>query len=298
MSFSSDVKVELCKVGEEESCCQEAELYAMLLCAQSFSLDSMRLQTESYAAARRLAIRCFEVAGMDASISVRNSPLVGDTYVVTVDKPEDCRAIFTHMNGGDEPFLRINTRLLQKPCCVDAFLRGAFLSCGTMTDPQKEYHFEFVLPYFRLASDMMDVLELAGFQPKSVVRKSNQIVYFKESESIEDLLVHMGAQQAAFELMNVKIYKGLKNETNRRANCETANLNKTVSAATRQVEAIRRLQKTGAFSQMPDELQEVARVRMKYPYASLSELMQKLPQALTKSGLNHRLRRIVEFEEN
>lgn len=293
MSFAGDVKKELCGLIPEKECCRGAEYSGMLLFANSFSPTSVKLLTESFETAKKLATYCYEISGMDASIQARQSEM----YILTVEREEDCAAIFSHINGEMGPFLRINQKNLKESCCVQAFLRGAFLSCGSVTDPKKEYHLEFVTPYFRLAADLMDLLSFAGFSPKSVIRKSNQIVYFKESEAIEDLLTYIGAQNAVFEIMNVKIYKDIRNNTNRVNNCETANLGKTVSAAARQVEAIQKLSRMGAFNLLPEELQETARLRLKNPYLSLAELGKKSPEKLTRSGLNHRLRRIVAFAE-
>ena len=183
-------------------------------------------------------------------------------------------------------------------CCKVAFLKGAFLTCGTVNDPNKNYHLEFVVPYLNLSRDLMlfinDYDEL-DVEPKSITRNSNYVIYFKVSESIEDLLTVMGAFNSSLEVMGVKMYKDMRNNVNRRLNFENANLDKTLGAAQKQVDAIMHIKDTVGLSYLSDELKELAEIRLENPYISLRELGDMLSVPLSRSGVNHRLKRICEI---
>jgi DNA-binding protein WhiA len=206
-------------------------------------------------------------------------------------------AAFGHT--GHEISLRVNRANLENECCRASFLRGVFLSCGTVTDPVKDYHLEFILPYMNLAKDVMALLrEGPDFQPALVNRKGSFVVYIKGGDRIAVLLAYLGAGGAAMELMQVRMVKEVRNNVNRKTNFETANIDKTVGASARQVEAICKIRDTVGLSGLPEELRETAELRLEYPELSLRELGLLFQNPVSRSGVNHRLRRLMEEAES
>ena len=195
----------------------------------------------------------------------------------------------------DEETPRINQALMKKECCRRALVRGAFLSCGTVIDPHKNYNLELVTPYRELSEDLLMLLHKAGFPFKSVMRKGKYVLYLKNSEAISDFLVYIRAFQAQMELLNVKIEKEIRNEITRTANSETANLEKTINAAVEQLQAIETIQKTVGLDNLPEDLREVALLRLEHKDMSLSELGKRMNPPLTKSGVNHRLKKLINM---
>ncbi len=297
MSFSSDCRAELCRLELSRLCCARAEAYGILLFSQNFSLDGIRIVTESRSLAHRLP-RLFEAAfgfGFDMKLSSRKSE---GKMTFLISRKEKLEAIGQLYGLARESISRhLNLAVLEEDCCRSAFLRGAFLSAGSATDPEKKYHLEFSTSHYHLSRELSALLLEMGFSPRQTVRKSNYIVYFKASESIEDLLMVMGGPVSALEIMNAKVEKELRNRVNRQVNCETANLGKTVDAAQSQVEAIRRIQNTQGLDSLPPALRETALLRLEYPEASLTELARLHPGGLGKSGLNHRLRKLLSLSQ-
>ncbi len=297
MSFSSQAKLELC-AREEGPACRRAECYGIFLFARSFSASSVALITENGAAARLAAQLAAETAGCVAEVSssvCRRRE--GAVYAVSVEGEDGCaRLLHAFGHSGREVSLRIRPENLAGDACRAAFLRGAFLACGTATDPRKDYHLEFLVPYRNLAQDLMRELSAPGMlQPALVMRKGSYVVYLKESEQIADLFTYLGAPNAAMELMQVKMVKELRNNVNRKRNFETANLDKTASAAARQILAIRRIAESCGLDALPDDLREMARLRMENPELSLRELGERLSRPISRSGVNHRLERLIEW---
>ena len=303
MSFSSETKAELCRVKTERSCCQRAECYGLFLFGGGFSAADVSFLTESAPVARRAAQEAAVVAGVfveTVSAIVRRG---GKTTFSVSIRGENQRLHFLHCfaHHSQEWNLRIHEENLQTECCVQAFLRGAFLCCGTVTAPEKGYDLEFSVPYMKLAGDLSALLSRAGglgLQPGMVNRKGRFIVYVKGGESVADLLTYLGAKNASMELMQAKMLKEMRNNLNRRNNFETANIDKTASAAERQLLAIERIMGTVGLDALPEELREIAALRWENPELSLRELGEHLSQPLSRSGVNHRLRRIVEFAEH
>ncbi len=182
-------------------------------------------------------------------------------------------------------------------CCKRAFLRGAFLVCGTMSDPAKSYHLEFVLHDESKTALLLKVLNAFELDAKVTHRKNNSVVYIKESEKIVDMLNIIGAHKILLELENLRIIKEMRGNVNRQVNCETANITKTVNACARQLDAIRRLEHTAGLSSLPPHLEEIARIRLNQPDISLSELGRLCTPPLGKSGVNHRLNKIIEIAD-
>lgn len=295
MSFSSDVKQELSQIDPISSCCLHAQAYAMLLFGRSFSFLDISLVTENEAVAQKYSDIINELFALRPDINSGKSK----KYSVTVPKKQD-RARIMNFFGHDESdiFLRINRSNIAQDCCFSAFLRGVFLSCGTVSSPEKNYHMEFTVSHKKLCMDLMQIFEELDFSPKYVCRKSNHIIYFKVSEKIEDFLTTIGAMNSSLELMGIKMHKDMVNHVNRRVNFENANLNRTVEAAITQVEAIEKIEKRMGLDSLPAPLREIAVMRMDNPEVSLSELAQMVSPPLTRSGVNHRLKRLVEIADS
>ena len=269
MSFSSDVKHELAGIQEERVCCRMAEAYGLAEFGHAFSTRAVSLQTENEAVARLYAAVLGEAGGIPLSVTEGKG-----LYTAAAAEREDRLRILSRFgHAPTDVGVRLNRANLECDQCPAAFVRGAFLSCGTMTNPEVDYHLEFSVPFL------------------------NMLVYFKESESIEDCLTLMGATSAALELMGVKMVKDIRNNINRVTNCESANIDKTVAAAAVQSEALRKIERTVGLDALPEELREIAYLRLENPELSLRELGEALDRPLTRSGVNHRLRRILEFAE-
>ncbi|QAT49288.1 DNA-binding protein WhiA [Caproiciproducens sp. NJN-50] len=302
MSFSSETKRELCRI-EAADCCQKAESYGILLFGRSFSPLSVSLTTESRETAERAAELVARTAGVCADISV-SSPRRGDrrsSYTVSVPGENQIEQVL-HQFGhtGREINLRINLANLENDCCRSAFLRGVFLSCGTVTDPSRDYRLEFVVPYRNLARDLTaflkDIFELDA-TPGVISRKGSLVVYLKGGEHVADLLTFLGAGGAAMELIQVRMLKEVRNDVNRKTNFEAANLSKTASAAASQMMALEKIFACGGMSALPEELRDLALLRYRNPDLSLRELGRSLNPPLSRSGVNHRLRRILELAD-
>lgn len=294
MSFSREVKKELCGVEWESPCCAKAECYGMLLGSRTFQKKEIVLKSEQEEIARRYCRLLNQVCGM--TVRPTTPARAGGFYTVRLKESFDCLTVLTAFGyTGDEPFLRINRGNFENDCCVAAFLRGLFLSCGSITDPNKEYHFEFSVGKFHLAQDLSGLIGEYLTRPKLTTRKSGYVVYIKESEQIEDILTFMQAMASSLELMQVKIVKELRNKVNRATNCETANLTKSLEAGRRHLQAIEIIETVASLDILSPELKEVAVLRRDNPEASLSELGQMLTEPLSRSGVNHRLTKIVEI---
>lgn len=293
MSFSSEVKTEITKLENISSCCLHAQVYGLVLFAH-FSKYNLSITSENSDVFELYLSYLKEYCGVEPTISDSGTKKL-TAYLKTDDDKSKVFDKFGHSLS--ETSLRMNRANIYDECCQSAFLRGAFLACGTVTDPERGYHLEFVVPYKRLCMDFMKFLDELGLNPKYIVRKGNHVVYFKDSESIEDILAIIGAQSASLHVMGIKIEKDVKNTVNRRLNFEISNINKTVNAAKMQVEAIELIEEKVGISSLPDNLQELAHLRLENPESSLSELENMLIEPISRSGINHRLNRIVNFAE-
>jgi len=301
MSYASELKTELCKAVPQNSCCLKAECYGLLLFGRNFSKKAITITTENDAAAHRVAQLTAEICGtfVDITTSDHRRKEQKSAFTVAVTGEDQRIAVLSCFgHTGNEISLRINRANLENECCTSAFLRGVFLSCGTVTDPQKDYHLEFVVPFMNLAKDLSALISEAfelSMQPGFINRKGSYVIYIKGSERIADLLTFMGAGNAAMELMQAKMLKDIRNNVNRKTNFETANIDKTVQAAFEQVNAIQKILDSSGLLALPEELQELAMLRYRNPDMSLRELGESLSEPLSRSGVNHRLQRIAEI---
>ena len=295
MSFAGQAKQELCRAGLNRKCCAQAEAYGVLMFCNQFTASEIRVMTESDALAARLP-QLFKKA---FKLEFDRVPELGSTGKRTFaltgqEKINVIREIYG-MDGMGTVAHHINFAVLEESCCRLAFLRGAFLAGGSVTDPEKSYHLELVTSHFNVSKEVLALMQECGFNPKQATRKSNYIAYFKRSEDIEDFLTGVGAPLAAMEIMNAKVEKTLRGSVNRRVNCDAANLDKAVEAAQVQIEAIRALHQSGLLDSLPDKLKEAAELRLAHPEDTLVQLAERCDPPITKSTLNHRLRKLVEL---
>ena len=295
MSYAYDVKAELCKAPLSRGCCAVAEGCGVLLYASAFSAAEVRIVTENDEFIARLP-KLFQKAFGVKFDELPESSKSGKR-VLRITREDKLDAIWRALGYDRRAHfaLHLNFALLEEECCRASFLRGAFLSGGSVTDPQKRYHLELATSHVQAGREVEALLRDMGFEPKNVMRQGGLITYFKSSEHIADLLTLIGAPGRALEIVSAKIEKEMRNTVNRRVNCDAANLDKTVMAAYEQVEAFTRLTESGAINELPVKLQEVAVARLLQPELTLSELAATFDPPLTKSCLNHRIRKLMKI---
>lgn len=294
MSFAGDVKTELCRSQISRKCCAQAECYGILLYCNTFQTGEIRIITESDAFAQRLPL-LFKKA---FRITFDRLPDGDGKHIFVIQAPQKLEAIHQTFGGDAKAMaLHINFGVLEDSCCRTAFLRGAFLAGGSVTDPRKGYHLELTTSHLSVSREMLALMREMELEPKDARRKGNAVIYFKQSDRIEDFLTSIGAPICAMEVMNAKLEKDLRGSVNRRVNCDAANLDKAVEAAMAQMEAIRVLEERGQLVSLPDKLRETASLRLAHPEDTLAQLAQRCDPPITKSALNHRLRKLVELSK-
>ena len=296
MSFSSDVKNELCRAVIDRPCCARAEIYGVLLYCNTFSSQEVRIITESESFAQRLPQLLERAFGLTFD---RLPAPEEQKYIFQITDEEKLGSIIDDLgfDHRQSPVLHINFGILEEECCRGAFLRGVFLSGGSVMDPAKSYHLEVATSHAQASRELQALLTDMGRKPKQVARGGYQVTYFKNSDQIEDMLTEMGAPISAMEIMNAKAEKELRNGINRRVNCEAANLDKAVDAAQEQLEAIRRLYELDRVEGLTAQLKETIILRETFPELTLSQLAEEFDPPVTKSCLNHRLRKLVELSK-
>jgi len=311
MSFSSDVKEELSKQISSARHCQIAELTAIIsLCGNILISEddtyTLKIQTENEAVARKFFTLLKKGFNIDTDVSIREYTHLkrGTAYTVWVREHEATIKILTvtklinpQMEIGENLSLMDNL-LLQKICCKRAFIRGAFLANGSISDPMKSYHFEIACTSKNKAEQLQATINaFENMEAKIVTRKRHYVIYIKEGDQIVQILNMMEAHLALMDLENVRILKEVRNSVNRKVNCETANINKVVSAAMKQVEDIRYLSATIGLESLTKGLEEIARLRLEHSDIPLKELGMMLTPTVGKSGVNHRLRKLSTLAE-
>ncbi len=310
MSFSGEVKEELSRQFHKSRHCQIAEIAAILSFAGKLEAYREGVQlsvyTENIFLARKYFILIRETFHAQADIAVRRNVYLHKNriFVIIMREQEEIRKVLLAVKWQSEhgedirPKGVVNGLLVQKSCCRRAFIRGAFLSAGSMSDPEKSYHFEIVCQEKEYADQLQEMINSFEMDAKIVRRKKSYVVYLKEGAQIVDMLNVMEAHVALMNLENVRILKEMRNFVNRQVNCETANINKTVSAAVKQVEDINYIKSMKGLDSLPDNLKEIALLRLKYPQAALKELGTLLNPPVGKSGVNHRLRKLCQIAED
>lgn len=295
MSYASNVKRELCRPPVGKHCCAVAEAYGVLLYANTFSPSMIKIVTESADLAARLP-RLFKKAfglGFDSTAAPGQG---GKQSFLIEDRDKLARIYQTFgFDRSSQLALHVNFGVLEEPCCQASFLRGAFLAGGSVTDPVKRYHLELTTSHQKAGRETEALLLELGFHPKTAARNGSFVLYFKHSDAIEDLLTTLGAPVCAMALMEAKVEKELRNGVNRRVNCDTANLTKVVDAAQDQIAAIKRLEARGVLETLSDKLKSAAALRVDNPEATLSELAELAEPPVSKSAMNHRMRKLVEL---
>ena len=303
MSFSGMVKEELSRQIGTARHCRIAELAALIgFCGRLEHFpqgEKLKLQTENETVARKCFTLLQKTFNIEKEISVReNSHLKRvKVYVLEISDPEEIREILQATKLiADSKFcdtlILQDMLVVQQSCCKRAYIRGAFLASGSISDPEKGYHFEIVYPDERKAQQLQTIIRSFSVDAKIVQRKKSYVVYVKEGAQIVDMLAVMEANVALMDLENIRILKEMRNSVNRKVNCETANINKTVNAAVKQMEDIKLIQQVMGFEQLSDGLAQIAELRMQYPEATLKELGMMLSPHVGKSGVNHRLRKL------
>ena len=309
MSFSGDVKEELLSVNGNGRHCQIAELAAVFSCCGFARMDRFGQMQIGIAAENKAIItksftlikKTFNIYS-DILIKKHNFSNKIFSYKLCIQDKEEIEQILMAVkkyNGSELPQLRqpVDPLLLKKDCCRRAFIRGTYLAVGSMSNPEKGYHMEFVFDRQGMADDFIKNLNTFSIDAKMVIRKKNYVVYIKEGEEIVDMLNIMGAHISLMNLENTRIVKDMRNSIYRRVNCVTVYIAKTVNAAARQVEDILFIRKVYGLHKLPDNLRQVAEVRLSYPEASLVELSRLMDPPVGKSGVNHRLRKLSELAE-
>lgn len=308
MSFSSDVKKELCKqYSLARHCCiaEFAALFALAGQVKKFQSGEIyvKIYTENLTVAQKSYILLRKTFRAKIDVMVRSNSLQASTrsYFVFVSKKRDVVNILKAVKILDEQknqlgsLSGINYLLVQNTCCKRAFLRGVFMASGSVSDPEKAYHLEMAVLSEKLACQIREIISSFMIDAKIVGRKKYYVVYIKEGSQIVDFLNVIGAHNALMDFENVRIVKELRNCVNRQVNCETANIDKTVSAAARQIEDIKYIQCNMGFDKLTDGLREIALLRLEYPEYPLQELGKLLSKPIGKSGVNHRLRKLSDI---
>ena len=293
MSFCAEVKNELISL-RPYACCKPSYAYGFMLFARSFSFKKIALQTtnEKVALAYRDAI--FSVYKVKTEISVGGN--ARPTYKAEVNDESDKLKILASVDFGMGEN-KIDTSLFSRECCIQSFVRGAFLACGNINDPEKEYRAEFNVKNETLANELALILNDVGINMKSAKRQNGLQLYTKESTVIEDLLTFMGAGKKTLDIIDTKIMKEVKNNINRARNCDNGNISKTVEASIKQRKAIEKLEKSDRLYSLPHELLSAALLRRDNPELTLKELCKVSSEPITISGINHRLKKIIELAE-
>lgn len=310
MSFSSKVKEELSRHIGSGRHCRIAEIAAIINICGKIKVNNnditIKVQTENAAVARKYFTLLKKTFNINVEVLIRKSTQLKKSrvYVMYITNTEIALKILKAIGivefKDDGTLLidhRINPLIVQSTCCKRAYIRGAFLGSGSLSDPEKTYHLEFVSQHEKQSDELRLLINSFGMESKTIMRKKYYITYLKEGSQIVDLLNIMEAHVALMDLENVRILKEMRNNVNRMVNCETANLKKTVSAAVRQVEDIKYIEETIGLNSLPEPLEEIARIRLEYTSATLKELGTYLDPTVGKSGVNHRLRKISNIAE-
>lgn len=305
MSFASEIKKELTSI-EVNKCCAEAELAALIRMNGALSLSkhkcTLDVQTENAAIARRIFSLLKRVYTYPVELLVRKKMKLKKNNVYIVRLIKDVPQLLEKLNIFDEPYQfnhSIPKKYYKKSCCKKAYLRGAFLAGGSVNNPEtSSYHLEISNFYKEHNQSICELLNSFKLRARQLKRRNGYIAYIKEAEKITEFLIIIGAHNALFKFEDVRIVRDMRNSVNRLVNCETANLNKTIGAAFRQVESIRLIEETVGLDSLPERLQEIAALRLENQEASLNELAEIIAdEKISKSGINHRLKRLDKIAE-
>ena len=294
MSFTQQIKNQVCDTLPQKACCEQAFILSILLCSRGYSKSHIGFHTENKEVADGFAQSVIDLFGVVVTIT---SPPPGKgrrrLYFVSIEDTDEQALVADYIAEQREELLK---RVRERRCCAQAFVKGAFLMCGSMVDPDKRYHLEFAFADPDLCALVYEVLTAQGITGlRMMERGSDAVLYCKDSETMIEILTYIGATESTFEMMNLKIERGLRNQINRQNNCEFANMDKTIAAAAKQVAAIRQLQKEGKWESLPAELQYAGNLRLENPEASLSDLCACYSIPVNRSTLSRRFAKICKI---
>ena len=297
MSFAGSAKAEICRAIPQKQCCAMAQCFGILLFCNSFHSDGIRIITESREFGYilpKLFLKAFDLE-FDSFPSLE-SP---GKLVFQIEDPDKLDVIMDAFGFDRNTLaLHVNLPVVENDCCKAAFLRGAFLAGGSVTDPEKGYHFEIATTHHSVARETYALMEeVLSFYPKIAARGGGQVLYFKQSDLISDCLTFLGAPLAAMGIMEAKLEKELNNKVNRRCNCDDANTSKVVEAAQEQLAAIRQLRELGLMDKLPQKLQDAAAAREENPESSLTELASMMEPPISKPAMNSRLKKLLQLSK-
>ena len=298
LSFSAAAKAEVCRTMPNKHCCALAECFGILLFCNSFRADCIRIITESRELAALLP-KLFKKA-FGIAFDVTPDETGSGKLIFQINEPDKIHMIMSAygFDTRDTLSLHINLPVVEDDCCKNAFLRGAFLAGGSVTDPAKRYHIELTTTHSSVARECKSLMyEVLGVQPKSAQRAGGYVLYFKQSDLISDCLTYLGAPIAGMGIIEAKLEKELNNKVNRRCNCDDANTSKVVEAAQEQLNAIRILKERGVLEKLPQKLKQALVAREENPAASLSELAAMMEPPISKPAMNHRLQKLVQMAQ-
>jgi len=309
MSFAADTKNELARFETEKKCCMLAEMAGFIRACGSVKLSgsgkiTILIHSENHQAAKRYKKLIRDYFNIDADFEAGHGEDPGKSRSYTLLIPPEGKSeqilretgILKVREGLNYISDGIYEGLIKTKCCKKAYLRGAFLGAGTVSNPERGYHIEFLCNTETLAADIKKLINsFIDLNAKMVQRKKRFIIYVKESGQIVDILNIMGAHSHLLVFENVKIVKEMRNKANRVRNCDSANIDKALGAAERQIESIRKIESMKGLKSLPEKLHEVAALRLKNPEASLAELAVLMDPPLKKSGINNRLKKIEEI---
>lgn len=299
MTFSQEVKNEICRHSFGCDNCRKAMLYGMLYCCKGVREDSIKVFIENRTIVSFFTQNLIDLTSSIVTIKEPNSKTkkLHDFFTITIEDKNDVERIVELFFGNVNDKDNLNEEILEDECCGIWFFRGAFLLSGTIVDPTKGYHLEVSVISEDIANSLLYVLEQLSLEFKVAHRAKNYAVYIKESSKLEDALTILGATTSNFKLINSKIEKEMSNNINRAINCDTANIARIVNASIIQVQKIKLIRDTVGLDTLKPELQQVALLRLMNPEQSLSELCELSSDSITKSGLNYRLKKLIEIAD-
>lgn len=296
MSFSADVKNELAN-NISSACCYKAEAFGMLLFGRAFGLSEISLMTEFQSVAERYSSSVRDLTG----VTPQTQRSGAGKYKVTIPTREDRVKILTYFGyTGKELSLRINLSNLEQTnndCCSRAFLRGAFLVCGSVTDPEKDYHIELSVTKAKLCDDLLQIIDDIGLKAKKIIRNNSYVIYSKDAESVEDFIGTMGANNAFLTVMQTRAMKNIKNQINRRSNFESANMSRSIEAGLKQVAVIEEVLEKISLDDMTEDLSALCKLRLENPELSLDEIGKMMVPELSRSAVSRRFKKLEKIAE-
>ncbi len=296
MSFSADVKKELTSTISS-ACCYKAEAFAMLLFGRAFNINEISLMTEFKEVAYRYASCIRDLTDVTPDI---NESQAGNFKVSVSSKADRLKILEFFGYTGKELALRVNLSNLEQTnedCCSKAFIRGAFLVCGSITDPEKDYHIEFTVAKAKLCDDLLQIIGDAGLKAKKITRNNSYVVYSKEAEAVEDFIGNMGANNAFMHIMKTRAVKDIKNQINRRSNFESANMLRSIEAGLKQIKMIEFILSKISLDDMTPDLAQLCQIRLDNPEASLDEIGKMMTPPISRSAVSRRFKKLEAIEE-